>query len=170
MQNTHKLSLSREQREKRRLKAGKLFKKKLLNADVARKLEVTPAAVTQWRQIWEKNKQSGLLSKGKTGKPSKLGADKREEFKHIILRGPGAMGFETDLWTLPRLALTLKKTASVSFSHKHVWEIVRSLGFTPQKPQVLAKERNEKAIKDWKEKRLPGLKKMGSKTWILPGF
>lgn len=169
MKQTHKLSLSREDRERRRLKAGKCFKKKMTNAAIARKFRVTPAAVTQWKQSYEKDKKRGLLSKGKTGKLSRLTEEKRKEFKQDILKGPIAAGFETDLWTLARLKSVLKKTAHVSFSVKHVWEIVRSLGFTPQKPQVLAKERDEQAIMGWRSKRLPGLKKMGQTTWILYG-
>jgi putative transposase len=163
MKNKHIASLSREQREQRRLLAAKLFKKNIPQAEIARKLRVTPAAVNYWHIAWEKNGIKGLKSKGPTGFPSKLTPQKRVSFKEAVLKGPKAYGYETNLWTLERLSAVMKKSVGIKFGHNHTWEIVRELGFTPQKPQLKAKERNEQAITEWKKKRLPGLKKMGSK-------
>lgn len=170
MKNKHTSSLSREHREKVRLKAGKFFNKGISQAEIARKLGVTPAAVNYWHIAWKKDSEKGLKSKGHPGFKSKLTDDKRILFKKAILKGPLAYGFETNLWTLSRLAVVMKKVARVKFGHNHTWEIVRELGFTCQKPQVRAAERNEAAIKAWKTKRLPGLKKMGSNAWIFSGL
>jgi len=170
MKYTHISSLSRKEREKVRVKAGKLFQKGVPQAEVARRLKATPAAVNYWYKDWKGGGVNGLKSKGHPGFPSKLTDDKRMVFKRAILKGPEEYGFETNLWTLSRLAAVMKKTTGVRFGHNHTWEIVRSLGFTCQKPQVKAKERDEEAIKAWKEKRLPGLKKMGSNAWIFSGL
>ncbi len=163
-------SLSREKREKVRLKAGKLFQKSMPQAEVGRKLGATGAAVCYWHKVWEKRGMAGLKSKGHTGFASKLTEKKRILFKKAILKGPLSHGFPTNLWTLSRLAAVMKKVARVSFGHNHTWQIVRALGFTCQKPQVKAKERDEAAIKAWKEKRLPGLKKMGQNAWVFSGL
>lgn len=161
MKNKHITSLSREQREKVRLKAGKLFKKGVTQAEIARKFKVTPAAVNYWHKEWQEHGIRGLKSLGHPGFSSKLTEEKRKSFKQAILKGPLAYGYETNLWTLPRLAAVMKKVAKVRFSEVWTWHIVRDLGFTPQKPQVKAKERNEQAIARWKAKTLPDLKKMG---------
>lgn len=166
----HMSSLSREKREQVRLKAGRLFKWGASQAEITRKCKVTPAAVHYWRQAWEKHGFQGLKSKGHPGFASRLTQEKRLLFKRAMLKGPLLYGFETNLWTLSRLAFVMKKTTGVKFGHNHTWEIVRSLGFTCQKPRVKVKERDEKAIRAWKEKRLPGLKKMGSNAWIFSGF
>ncbi len=170
MKNKHITSLSREQREKVRLKAGKLFTKSVSQAEIARKFKVTPAAVNYWRIDWEKHGKEGLKSKGHPGFKSRLTDDKRLVFKRAILKGPLEYGFETNFWTLSRLASVMKKTTGIKFGHDRTWQIVRELGFTCQKPQVKAAERDEAAIKAWKEKRLPGLKKMGSNAWIFSGL
>jgi len=170
MKNKHITSLSREQREKVRFKAGKLFKKNIPQAEIARRLKVTPAAVNYWRTEWDKHGKEGLKSKGHPGFQSRLTEDKRILFKQAILKGPLEYGFETNLWTLSRLATVMKKVTRIKFGHNHTWEIVRELGFTCQKPQVRAVQRDEAAIKAWKEKRLPGLKKMGSNAWIFSGL
>lgn len=166
----HISSLSRKKREKMRLKAAKLFKKGQSQADIARKFKVTPAAVSYWREAWEKQGIEGLKSKGHPGFESILTEENKILFKKAILKGPEAYGYQTNLWTLSRLADLMKKVAKVKFSEVWIWKIVRSLGFTCQKPEVKPKQRNEKAIKNWKEKRLPNLKKMGSKTWISSGL
>ena len=161
-------SLSREQREKTRFKAARLFKKNIPQAAIARKLKVTPAAVNYWHIAWEKHGKEGLKSKGHPGFESRLTDVKRSVFKRAVLKGPLDYGFETNFWTLSRLAAVMKKTTGIKFGHDRTWQIVRELGFTCQKPQVRAAQRDEAAIKAWKEKRLPDLKKMGhrhSSSW-----
>ena len=132
-----------------------------MQAKIARKIKVTPGAVCQWHKVWEKKGVKGLKSKGHPGFASKLTEEKRQLFKKAIIKGPMAFGYETDLWTLSRLAEVMLKETKVKFAHNRTWQIVRSLGFTCQKPQVLAKERDQQAINNWKEKKLPALKKMG---------
>lgn len=157
----HTPSLSREQREKRRSKAAALFKKGVSHAEISRRLEVTPAAVTQWRNAYAHGGKKALASKGHSGFPSKVTPEKRARFKAEILKGPLAHGYSTNLWTLPRLASVLAKITRVRFSEVWVWTIVRDMGFTPQKPAVKAKQRDEKAIAGWRTATLPKLKKMG---------
>ena len=156
--------------EKRRLKAGILFKQGYSQAKVARTLRVTRAAVHYWRQDYVKQGMRGLKSKGPVGFSSKLTKKDKNLFRKAILKGPLFYGYETDLWTIPRLKAILKKVTRVSFGNVWVWNIVRNLGFTPQKPQVKAVQRNDKKIKEWKDKTLPGLKKMGKQTWALSGI
>jgi transposase len=162
-------SQSREKREQIRLKAGKLFKRGFTQAEVSRKLKVSTAAANYWHKTWKKKGIKGLKSKGHPGFASGLDAEDREAFRQAILEGPLEHGFETDLWTLPKLAKVLKKVGGFSCSEVWTWHIVRSLGFTPQKPEVKPKERNEQSIAEWKTRTLPGHKKMGGQTWVLSG-
>jgi transposase len=170
MKHKYISSLSRKGRERVRLKAGTLFQKGMLQAEIARRLKATPAAVSYWHLAWKTRGREGLKSRGHPGFPSKLTKEKRGVFKQAILKGPQTYGFETNLWTLSRLAAVMKKTTGIRFGHNHTWEVVRSLGFTCQRPRVKAKERDEEAIRAWKEKRLPCFKKMGSPAWVFSGL
>lgn len=167
MKYKHISSLSHKKREKVRLQAGKLFQKGISQAEVARRLKATSATVSYWRGAWDKRGMDGLKSKGHTGFASKLTLDKRLLFKRAILKGPLEHGYQTNLWTLSRLRAVMRKETGCAFSEVWVWHIVRLLGFTPQKPQMIARERDKNAIREWNEKRLPDLKKMGGKTWVL---
>ena len=170
MKNKHTPLLSRKKREQKRLYAAKLFKKNIPQAEIARRLKVTPAAVNYWHIDWKQGGKKALKSKGHPGFPSKLIPKDRTAFKEAILKGPLAYGYETNFWTLSRLSAVMKKVTGVKFSDVWTWHIVRDLGFTPQKPQVRAAERDEAAIAAWKKKRLPGLKKMGSNAWVFSGL
>lgn len=161
MKQKHISSLSRNDKEKRRLKAAKMFKKGKTQAEVAKKFNVTPAAANQWYETWKEGGREALKSKGHPGFLSELAEDNRQKLKKILLSGPVKYGYSTELWTLARIAEVIKKEFKITFSEVWVWHIIRDLGFTPQKPQVKAKQRNEKAISEWKTKTLPDLKKMG---------
>jgi len=156
--------LSRKDKEKRRFKAAKMFKKGVSQVDVARKFNVTPTAVSQWRKAWDKKGEEALKSKGPPGFSSKLTEENRKELKKILKTGPVRYGYPTELWTLSRIAEVIKEEFRITFTDVWVWHILHDLGFTPQKPQVKSRQRNEKAIAWWKEKKLPSLKKMGRKS------
>ncbi len=156
-----------ERREARRKEAGTMFRRGKSQADVAKHFRVSTAAACKWHAAWEAGGMEGLDSKGPPGFASALDGTKKKKFKKAILRGPLLNGYATDLWTLNRLSEVLKRTTRVAFGPVRTWQVVRELGFTPQKPQLKAKERDEQAIEDWKNRRLPGLKKMGRQTWVL---
>ena len=160
----------REKRETRRKEAGTMFRQGKTQAEVAKKFRVSRAAACKWHAIWDKEGMKGLDSKGPPGFASALTGKKKKKFKKAILKGPLSHGYDTNLWTLNRLAEVLKKTTNVAFGPVRTWQVVRELGFTPQKPQLKAKERDEDAIAAWKTRTLPGLKKMGKQTWILHGI
>lgn len=161
MKQKHKPSLSRKDKEKRRLRAGQMFEKGISQADIAKKSGVTPAAVKYWHDAWKKKGIKGLKSKGHPGFASKLTPEKRVRLKKIILKGAKHYGYPTDFWTINRIMAVARKKLKLSFKKTWIWVIILSLGFTCQKPQTKSKERNEKSIADWKAKVWPSLKKMG---------
>ena len=157
----HTSSSSRKRLEQRRMRAGKLFRKGVAQADIARTLRVTPASVSQWHAVWQKEGLSGLQSKGHPGIPTALTEAKAQKLKAVILKGPRAFGYTTDLWTLERIREVAKKKAGLSFVTTRIWHAVISLNLSCQKPIARSKERDEKAIAHWRTRTFPRLKKMG---------
>lgn len=146
--------------EQRRLKAGKFFKKGLSQAEVAKKLKVSRESARQWYNTWKKKGAKGLKSKGRPGPKSKLTEKKLEKIEQALLKGPQSLGYATDIWTLKRIAQVIKKVAKLNYKTTHVWRILTfSLGWSNQKPETRAKERNEKAIRAWKRRTWPSVKK-----------
>jgi transposase len=148
-------------KEKRRMKAAQYFEEGLPQADIARKLKVTPAAVCQWHTVWEEEGKEGLKSKGCPGMKSWLTASDIQKVKKALVKGPQSFGYETDLWTLERIEALIEKLTKVSYHPSHVWKILRAMNFTAQKPERRVRERNEEKIHDWKEHLFPRIQKRG---------
>lgn len=147
--------------EKRRLKAGRYFTQGKSQAFVAHKFGVTPAASCQWYWQWKEEGTDGLASKGPTGSDPKLSEKNKKELKKLILQGPKKSGYQTEFWTLLRIRDIAKKKFKVILGTGSVWRTVISLGFSCKKPERRSKQRDEKAIKEWKLNEFPKLKKMG---------
>ena len=75
-----------------------------------------------------------------------------------------ANGYGTDLWTLKRVRLLIEKRFGITYSDVTVWRILGSMGFSSQKPEKRAIERNEEAVAKWKRHDLPALKKKPSEN------
>lgn len=159
---TAKPKRDRKALEQRRLKAIPLFKKGIADSEISRKLGVTQAAVHYWHDAWKKKGKKGLKSRGHSGPKTKLTPAKIKKVKDAILKGAAAAGYDTDMWTLSRIAKTIKKETKIPYHPGYVWRIIRALGFTPQKPETRYRDRNESAIKKWKKDTWPRIQKKGS--------
>jgi transposase len=53
----------------------------------------------------------------------------------------------------------IERLHGVRFGQTQVWRILGSLGFSAQKPERRAIERNEEAVRSWQRRTWPALKK-----------
>jgi transposase len=141
----------REQAEQRRLAAAELFAQRVPQAEIARRMGVTPQAVFQWRKRWLAEGADGLRSTGQPGYPPLLDEQQRADLVTVLNAGPTACGFEGG-WTLARVATVIRRRFGVAYRYPSaVWTLLHQLGFTPQKPARRAVERDEQAITEWRE-------------------
>jgi transposase len=147
------------QMERRRLKAARLFEKGVSAPEVARRLGVARQVGYRWKGAWQKDGVSALASKGRTGPKPKLDAAQTQQVVEALLEGPVAQGYRTQLWTLPRVAALIEKLTGVRYHPGHVWKLLGSSGFSCQRPERRAVERDEPAIRHWKQVQWPVIKK-----------
>ena len=138
-----------------------MFDKGATQAAVAKRFAVSRPAAWKWHKAWDDSGKDGLKSKGHPGFPSVLTREKKKELKQVIINGPLVAGYPTNFWTVDRIRAITKKKLKIDLGYTRIWNTVISLGFSVQKPERRAKERNEKAITGWKLKEFPALKKMG---------
>ncbi|HET8547427.1 MAG TPA: winged helix-turn-helix domain-containing protein [Bryobacteraceae bacterium] len=82
----------------------------------------------------------------------------------ILRAGPEKTGFTNGLWTLDRIGEVIRNEFRIDYHAGHVWWILRrKLGWSCQRPVGRARERNEAAIRQWKEETWPALKKKPGK-------
>jgi transposase len=137
-----------------------MLKCKVMQADVARELGVSRQAVSVWaRQLAEVNGAVGKLKAKSLGRPKWLDAEQCEALSRMLLAGALQAGFATELWTVKRVRALVAREFGIEYSQTGCWELLRSLGFSPQKPERRATQRDEQAILAWKRKTWPALKK-----------
>lgn len=146
--------------EERRLKGARLLKQGLSEAEVARRLGVSRQTTNTWAQALRQVRgEVGKLKAKLLGRPRRLNAKQIERLRKTLLRGALEAGFPTELWTIARVRAVVKREFGVTYGPTGGWQLVRSMGFTPQKPERRALQRDEAAIAHWKRRTWPALKK-----------
>lgn len=150
---------SPEYLEQRRLRAISLLKRGMAPVDVARKLGVDRRSVRRWKAGYRRRGRRALKARQAPGRPTKLDLGNRRRLRGLLLAGAHKAGFSTDLWTCPRVGRIIEREFGVRYHVDHLGRLLRGLGFSPQKPEALARERNESAIRRWVAVDWPRLKK-----------
>jgi len=145
--------------ERRRRRAGRLLAAGVAQAEVARRVGVTRTTVSRWEAARVQGGVEALRRPERFGRPRRLSDAQCEELIGLLKGGALAAGFGTELWTLPRMRVLIAQRFSVSLTEPSVWRLLRSLGWSVQRPTGQARQRDEKAIRTWKQKRWPELKK-----------
>ena len=143
---------------RRRIAARQLQEGKGIR-EVARLVGASPSSVHGWKQALAEGGPEALKAKAHPGRPAKLRSEQKEELEQLLLEGPLAAGFPTDLWTLRRVAQVIERHFGVRYHPGHVWRILRGMEWSPQKPERRARERDEEAIEEWRQKEWPRIKK-----------
>ena len=149
--------------EKRRFEAMRLLDAGCNQSETARRLKVARQTVSEWRRRYRERGPAGLRKAGRAGRKPRLDAAQLERLESQLLQGPEAHGFPTPLWTCPRVARLITDEFGVRYHEGHVWKILRALNWSPQRPVGKARERNEEAIRTWKRKTWPAIKKKPKK-------
>ena len=139
-----------QQLQKRRERAIQLLKSRKKPAVVARALSASRSSVSRWQRTFERKGLAGLHAKPIPGRPPDLSSKQKRQLEKLLLKGPLAAGYKTDLWTLRRITQLIKRHFHVTYHPGHVWKILRALGWSCQKPERRATQRNEDAIARWK--------------------
>jgi transposase len=95
---------------------------------------------------------------GRAGRRPRLSAAELDAVEEALGKGPQAFGFDTDLWTLGRIAAVIEQLTGVRHHPGHVWRLLRRLGWSPQRPARRAAERDEAEIARWRAQEWPRIK------------
>ena len=149
--------------EARRLRAASLLQRGEGQAAVARVVGVHRQTVHRWAKRVESQGRAALKKAGRAGRKPRLSATALRRIEQGLKRGPEVLGYETSLWTAPRVAELIKRECAIAYHPGHVWKILRQMGWSCQRPAGRALERDEAAIRRWKKQRWPALKKKPKK-------
>lgn len=148
-----------QQLEHRRFQALRLLDQGHSPVEVARRLGVDRRSVRRWKAAVKRRGERALAARPTSGRPPRLRAEQKRRLQHALLRGAQAAGFENDLWTCRRVAQLIEQRFGIRYERTHICRLLHGLGFTPQKPQRRAVERDEVAIRQWVQEVWPAIKK-----------
>ena len=148
--------------EARRRRALAELKKGLSVTEIARRFGCSHSSVITWRDTVRRKGDKGLAARPAPGRPPKLTARQRARLPKLLLKGALAWGYPTALWTTSRVASVIERRFKVKLHRAHVGRVLSDLGWSCQKPERRALQRDEEAIEHWKRYRWRAIKKKRS--------
>ncbi|HEX9842176.1 MAG TPA: IS630 family transposase [bacterium] len=145
--------------EARRRKALALVRDGLSFNAAAQCLGCAPSSVMRWVRAVQRGGAAALRVRPTPGRPPRLTGRQRGRLLTLLLRGPLAQGYRTDLWTTQRIAEVIEAHFGVTYHRDHIGRLLAACDWSYQKPERRALERDEPAIARWKRTRWPQVKK-----------
>lgn len=146
-------------REARRFRAWELHQVGWKQKDIAVAMGVTKGSVSQWMKRAKEGGIDALRHRKAPGSSCRLSSEQLSQLPQLLAQGAQTFGFQGDLWTLHRVTEVIRLEFGVSYDPSQVSRILKSCGWSRQKPERRATQRDEAAIQRWKEERWPELKK-----------
>ena len=136
--------------EARRRRAAEFFQERKPLREIADLFGVSLSSVKRWKRAWKSGGVDALAAKPHPGGVSKLSWKQKQELVDILLAGPIAAGYRTDLWTCARIVEVVRKRFRVQYNPGHLSRMLHDLGFSPQKPRQVAREQDSDAVARWR--------------------
>src|SRR5262245_49366255 len=155
--STPKARSPRDWREGRRLRAWTLHQRGWTGTAIAEALGVTKGAVSRWLKRAREGSIEALYSQPPPGPAPRLTAEELAQLPALLARGAEAFGFIGEVWTAKRVAVVIRDEFHGRYHPDHVRRLLRSAGWSPQKPIRRATQREEAAIERWTTERWPAL-------------
>lgn len=142
-----------------RQRAIALLAQGLDKSEVARRIGVNPRTVRRWHHAYRQGGEAALAPKPACGAPPRLSEQQKNELAQALIGGARQAGYANELWTGRRVAELIRQRFGVSYNEHYVLEVLRSLNFTPQRPEPEAREK-----KSGRQGRLAALAVAGDQT------
>ena len=149
---------------KKRVLAGRLLLKGKKPSEVARAVGVGRQTIYTWKGLLDEGGIDALRSAPSRGRPPRLDEAALDGLRQALSQKPTEHGFGTELWTLKRVGVIIQRMHKVKFGQTQIWRLLGAMGFSAQKPERRALERNEEVVRGWKRGTWPVLKKKPTET------
>jgi transposase len=121
---------------------------------VAHILGVHETTIHRWRRL--ARSEAGLAAKPHQGPTPRLSDEQLAQLERLLLQGAKKHGWANELWTAGRVATLIKRHFGLTYHPEHVRKMLkRRLDWTSQKPQLRAREENDKEVERWLDDEFP---------------
>lgn len=143
----------------RRTRAVALLKRGHPYQAVARMVQSSISSLVRWMQSFRRRGKAGLKPRPTPGRPREMTARQQRQLIVVLKAGARAAGYPTEMWTARRVAEQIRRHWGIEYHPGHVWKLLVGLGWSCQKPERRALQRNESKIRQWKQTQWPRIKK-----------
>lgn len=126
---------------------------------IAQAFGLTQPWVSRTLKKYQQQGITALLEGKRTGAPARLSTQQLSQLVTELNKGAAYHGFSGAVWTRPRINEVIKKLFGVSYDPSQVGRILTKLSWSRQKPQRKASQQDPHAVAQWRDERLPELKK-----------
>lgn len=148
-------TISHETLEEMRYLAVRMVQQGIRVEEIALSMRLNRSTVFGWVQKYRTFGSEALRSTKSTGAPSKLKQTAILKLVKMLRQPAMEYGFNSDLWTGPRVRILIKREFGTKFHTKHMPRFLRRLGLVRKTPERRALEQNPKAVNRWKRYTLP---------------
>lgn len=150
--------------------------------DIAEALGVSPVSVSRWFARVREGGLDALRAHPAPGSPPKLSAAQKCLIPEFLWHGAEAYGFRGEVWTCARVAKVIEEEFGIRYHKDHVGRLLKELHWTPQVPIRRAIQRDEEAIRRWRDEVWPDLQRRAQRErrvlvfedesgfYLLPGL
>lgn len=168
--------------EWRRFQAWHLKKQGWSRKEIAEALGASPKSVSRWFARARAGGTKALRAHPSPGRPPKLSVRQKRQIPEFLWHGAEAYGFRGEVWTCARIAHVIEEEFGAHYHKSHVGKLLHELHWTPQVPIRRAIQRDENAIRRWREDVWPELRRRASREhrvlvfedesgfYLLPGL
>jgi transposase len=145
--------------EWRRYRALYLKQRGWVQRDIAEALDASEVNVSRWLACARDGGPEALRARPAPGRAPRLSPDQRRSIPELLWHGPEAYGFRGQVWTCARVARVIEGEFGVRYHKDHVGRMLQGLRWTPQQPIKRAIQRDEGAIRRWRDETWPELRR-----------
>ena len=127
--------------------------------NIAEALDISEVSVSRWLADARDYGPELLRARPAPGAPPRLSPAQRRSIPEYLWHGPEAYGFRGQVWTRARVAKVIEWELGVRYHKGHVGRLLKDLGWTPQQPVRRAIQRDEDAIRRWRDETWPELRR-----------
>ena len=163
-------SISRETLEYLRKQSVALWKKGKSIEDISEFCGVHFTAVYKWIRIYKQKGFDGLNKRKAKGAEPKLNREDKKQIFSWLKKSAMEFGFETPLWDCKRIQKVIKEKLNKKIAVSNLWENLRRWNLTPQKPEKVALERNQRKVTAWLKDEWPKIEEHRRKSQAMLYF
>lgn len=132
---------------------------KKTQAQIARDLGVSEAAVSKWNKELQEKGSDALKLRKASGRPPKLNQEAKKQLAEKLKQGAIVAGFPTEQWTQARVKKVIEQEFGAIYHQNYISRLLDEMGWSVQKPDPRAIERDEELILAWLKQDWPRIKK-----------